>query len=178
MHIDRRALLFGGAAVAGGLVVGAVGDRRGWWEFDIIGAPDPDDAITRVVRGQEAVLIGAYDAALQDPALSAPPLLQRLQNYRQHHVDHLVALGGGQGDVEDAPLPGRVDAEQPEGAAPAVAALPGDAAALPAYFATAEQRHIELASTGVRISTQGELARVLALIAASETMHVAGWSHG
>lgn len=177
MHIDRRALLIGAGAVAGGVAIGAVAQREGWWEADLFGGSDPNAAISRVSRRSEAALIRAYDAALEDPAIAAAPLLARLQAYRDHHLDHLDSLGGGSDDIADAPAPGDVDPTQPNSNAN-LAAIPTDPAAIPAYFAEAEQQRAGLLSTGVRISTDGELARLLTLVVASETTHAQGWSHG
>jgi hypothetical protein len=177
MHIDRRALLLGTAAVACGIAVGTAAQRLGWWDPSLIGSADPDAAITRVARSGEAALIKAYDAALSDPVLAVPRYLSRLQEYRSHHLDHLAALGGDDRDVQDAPRPGQPDPDVP-GGAPPVPELPSDPAALPAYLAAAEQHRASLVSTGVRISTDGELARLQSLVVASETTHTAGWSRG
>ena len=177
MHIERRGLLIAGAAVAGGLVLGKVADRLGWWDATILGSPDPDDSISRVARHEEAVLIRAYDAALADTAIAGQPVAERLGIFRQHHIDHLWALGGGDTDVAAAPGPGVAPQGEPEGTPP-LPALPTDPAGLPAYFSAAEQRHADLTSTGVRIASGGELARLLALITASETSHVVEWSSG
>lgn len=178
MHIDRRALLIGAAAVVGGVAVGTVAERLDLWDPRILGGTDPDGAIIRVFRNREAVLIRAYDAALAGTPDPAAALGGRLQAFRQHHVDHLVALGGGPGDIQDAPAPGQADPAGSGSAAPMVPALPADPGSWPAYFAEQEQQHADATGTGVRISTDGDLARLLALIMASETAHAAGWGNG
>ena len=178
MGIDRRTLLISAAAVAGGIGVGVLAERRGWWTPAIIGTPDPDAALTRVVRSSEAALIKAYDAALASSPLTVTAAnAERLQAFRDQHADHLAALGGRQDDIDDAPGPGEPDPDDPE-SSPTLPPLPGDDTALPGYLADAEQQHVMLLSTGVRIATGGELARLLGLIAASETTHVVGWSRG
>ncbi len=176
MQIDRRALLIGGSAVAAGLAVGAVGGRLGWWDVDILGLGNPDDALLRVARRAEAALIRAYDIVAEDPTTANATLGSRLAAYRQHHVDHLVALGGGQRDIDDAPAPGQAGPEQPAGAPPPVPALPEDSAMLPGYFAQLEQRHADLVATGARIAQRGDVARLMALILAGESANTAGWT--
>lgn len=176
MGIDRRTLLITAGAVAGGIGVGVLAERQGWWTPAVIGTPNPNAALTRVVRSSEAALIKAYDVALANGGTTAVAL-ERMQAFRDQHVAHLDALGGGRRDIEDAPEPGQTDPGDPE-SSPTMESLPGDAAALPAYFAQAEQDQSDLLSTGVRISTDGELARLLAIIAASETTHAVGWSRG
>jgi hypothetical protein len=176
MDIDRRALLIGGTAVAAGVVLGTAGTRLGWWDIDVLGAADPDRALRRVLRSGEANLIAAYDAALAEAADGAP-VAERLSAVRQHHADHLSALGGGDADIEDADQPGRSDPADPE-SPPAVPALPGDPAQWPTYFGALEEGHAGVTATGVRISEDGGLARLLALVLASETGHVQEWADG
>lgn len=176
MDIDRRALLIGGSAVAAGVVLGTAGNRLGWWDIDVLGAANPERALLRVLRSGEANLIAAYDAALAGAADGAP-VADRLAALRQHHVDHLAAMDGGEGDIEDADQPGQADPADPEGP-PAVPALPADPAQWPAYFGALEQGHAGVTATGVRISQDGELARLLALVLASETGHVQEWADG
>lgn len=177
MPIDRRTLLITAAAVAGGVGLGVVAEQRGWWTPAIVGSPDPDVAITRVSRSGEAALIRAYDTALEQVQPLPAATQERLEAYRAHHQDHLAALGGDEGDVAAAPAPGQPDATDPQ-AEPRVPALPADADALPGYFADLERRHAQLLSTGVRISTGPDQARLLALIVAGETTHEIGWSRG
>lgn len=176
MGIDRRTLIISAAAVVGGVGVGVFAERQGWWTPAIIGSPDPAAALNRVARRTEAALIKAYDAALSSPGIGATTG-ERLSEFRAQHADHLAALGGGERDIEKAPAPGQPDPADPE-ASPALAALPTDPAALPAYFANAEQDRVALLSSGVVISTEPQLARLLALIAASESTHAIGWSRG
>jgi hypothetical protein len=176
MDIDRRALLIGGSAVAAGLVLGTAGNRLGWWDIDVLGGADPERALLRVLRSGEANLIAAYEAALAE-AVQGGPVRDRLAVLRQHHTDHLAALDGGESDIEDADQPGRADSDDPE-APPAVPALPTDPAQWPAYFGALEQGHADVTATGVRISEDGELARLLALVLASETGHVQEWTDG
>lgn len=174
MDIDRRALLIGGSAVAGGILLGTIGNRVGWWDIDVLGRSDPDAAIERVVRSGEARLVVAYDAAL---AAGGPPsaVAEQLQRYRQHHIDHLSALGGGDLDLERAATPGEVDPDDPQ-APPVVPALPADPARWPSYFAALEQGHADITATGVRITGDAALARLLALVLASESGHSWGWT--
>jgi len=175
MHIDRRALLIGAGAVAGGVALGTLADRLGWWDPTILGARDPDAAIARLIRSQEAIVVRAYDEAIAGGGGDAPTA-DRLATYRQHHADHLSELGGSERDVDDAPAPGEDDPERAEGAPAPAAALPTPDQ-WPGYFAALEEQHSGLLSTGVRISG-GEQARLLSLITASESAHVLGWSGG
>lgn len=175
MDIDRRALLIGGCAVAGGIVVGNAGNRLGWWDIDFLGRSDPDDALTRVLRGGEAELVRAHELALAQSAPGA--LTDRLQTNRQHHIDHLAALGGGQSDIDRALAPGETDPDDPD-APPPVPPLPADAGQWPAFFATLERGQGSLATTGVKIALGGGLARLLALVLASEEGHAQEWSDG
>ena len=154
MPIDRRGLLLAGAAVGGGLVVGVVGERAGWWEADLLGASDPNAAIRRLARSSEATLIRAYDAALATGATDP-----RLELYRAQHADHLEALGGSDAEIDSA------------------APVAVDPAALGEQLAAMESAWQTDAATGVRISPDGDLARLLALITASEASHVQGWSN-
>ncbi len=176
MDIDRRALLIGGSAVAAGVLLGTVGDRLGWWDIDLPGGAGPDRALLRVLRSGEANLIAAYDAALA-AAPDEAALAGRLAALRQHHVDHLRALDGDSSDIEQADRPGQADPDDPA-APPTVPALPSEPAAWPGYFAALEDEHAGLTATGARISADGELARLLALILASETGHVREWANG
>jgi hypothetical protein len=170
-------MLVGGAAVVGGLAVSVLAERQGWWTSAIVGSPDPSGAIERVARRGEAALIAAYQEALANPTLADAGNIARLRSYRDQHREHLAALGGDESDVESAPLPGQPDPDDPQASA-SVPPMPGDAAAIPAYFAGIEQQRAELLSTGVRISPDGGLARLIALIVASESAHAAGWSRG
>lgn len=176
MNIDRRALLIGGAAIGTGVLIGVAGERAGWWEIDLLGLDEPDAALRRVLRASEAAQITAYDAALASPAVT-PALTERLASPRQHHLDHLAALGGGQDDLDQAVGPG---AENPDElrAAPVLPALPADPDRWPAYFAALEMDHSDLVGTGVRISEDRELARTLVLNLASEIGHSAEWANG
>jgi hypothetical protein len=174
MDIDRRALLIGGSAVAGGILLGTIGNRVGWWDIDVLGRSDPDAAIERVVRSGESRLIVAYDAALL-VGRSQPAVAERMQRYRQHHIDHLWALGGGERDIGRAPAPGDIDPDDPQ-APPVVPALPEDPARWPSYFAALEEGHADIAATGVRITADAPLARLLALVLASESGHSWEWN--
>ncbi len=157
MTIDRRGLLIGAAAVGGGLAIGALGGRLGWWEARILGGSDPNAAMRRLARAREAALVGAYDQAL---ALGGSD--QRLDLYRGHHWDHLLALGGSQDDLDSAEaLP-----------------VPTDQGAWAAFFSAQEQTWSTDAQTAVRISPDGSLARLFALVGASEATHTWGWTHG
>jgi hypothetical protein len=176
MDIDRRALLIGGAAVAAGVVLGTAGTRLGWWDIDVLGGADPDQALLRVLRSGEADLIAAYDAALAESS-SAAGLADQLAAVRQHHLDHLTALDGGAADIERASRPGQPDPDDPQ-APPVVPALPGDPGGWPAYFGSLEDGHAGVTATGARISEDGELARLLSLVLASETGHARGWANG
>jgi hypothetical protein len=158
MAIDRRGLLIGGAAIGGGLAIGAVGRRAGWWEADILGGSDPNAAIRRLARAREAALVRAYDQAL---AVGGPAQAQ-LRLYGGQHNDHLQALGGSADEAADAE----------------VLPVPADPAAFAGFFTAQERDWATDTETAVRISPDGGLARLFALICASETTHVWGWTHG
>lgn len=165
--IERRSLLIGGAAIGLGAATGLVAANRGWWEVPILSSPNPDSALLRFSLRNEARLIRWYDQALSTPGFESDA---RLTSFRSHHLDHLTALGGSAGDIEDL--------ETIDSAALPAAELPVDAAEFPTFFAEQESLAAEVDKTSCRISSEGTVARLFALIGASETAHSVVWSRG
>lgn len=165
--IERRSLLIGGAALGLGAATGLVAANRGWWEVPILSSPDPDSALKRFSIRNEAQLVRWYDQALATSETATDP---RLERFRAHHLEHLTALGGTESDVAEL--------EPIDSAALPAAELPTDRTGWPAFFAAREALAAEVDKTSCRISTDGSVARLFALISASETSHAVTWSRG
>lgn len=116
------------------------------------GASDqpPIDAVRREVATSERALIAAYDAALT----AFPALATELSAIRAQHADHLAAMGD-------------------DGAEPAAAMAPASPQAAITALRAAEQQAARERRTSCVAAADPELARVLALIAASEQSHAA-----
>ena len=158
--IGRRGLLVGlGALTVAGAATACGSDAA-------TTSPDPSpgstgaapDALRRDVATAERMLIASYDAAISaHPQLEGP-----LAVIRGQHADHLAAMGGEGADPVAGP-------------APSAAATPG---AGTAAEAVADLRRAEQAAARERRAScvaadDPELARLLALIAASEQSHAA-----
>jgi hypothetical protein len=123
--------------------------------------PLPDVAIVRDAIAGETLMISRYDAVLAAvPALTGPlrPLLEQ-------HREHLARLRARLIDAQASGQPGH-----PAPASPAVAQVPGTAAAARAYLQHAEQAAAD-ALLGKLTATPPSVAQLLASIAASEATH-------
>lgn len=147
--LTRRALL-GGSAALGVTLLAAACSTSPSPEPTSTTAPEPDaDAAVRVdVAAGEAALLALYDAVIAaHPALAADLTL-----VRDEHAAHAEAMG--------VPLP--------SDAAPAV----GTQAEALTALTDAEQQAIAARTAACEAATGADLARVTALIAASEAGHV------
>lgn len=148
-RLTRRALL-GGAALAGAaLVAAACTPAPGPEPSDTSGAPAPDvDAQVRdSVAADEASLTALYDAVIA----AHPALASDLAVIRDEHREHAEALGV-------APSPA---------AAPAI----GSRAEALVALTDAEKRAVGQRTAACEAAAAEDLARLTALIAASEAGH-------
>lgn len=144
IRITRRAAL---ALLAGGAVAACTpGSDSG---PDASPSPDADALTREQVAADEWSLVALYDAALS----SQPDLAAELSTIRDQHVEHAAALGSS---------------TPPSGSASASPAPPGRDALAAAEATAAKQRAQACGS-----AHDTELARLLALIAASEAGHAA-----
>ena len=140
-HISRRAVLAVGAGIAGAGVLAACGDNTA--------ASGPaSDPIAAEVAGAEQALIAQYQAFIT----AFPQLKLELTPILDQHADHLKALG----------------VTTTSTAAPVAASDPRTAVAV---LADAEREAAKARRTSCVAATNPELARLLALIAASEASH-------
>lgn len=109
--------------------------------------PDPDALTREDVAAQEWALVALYDAAIA----AEPGQAKALATLRDQHVEHASALGS----------------TTPGASAPASAA-PGRA-----QLAAAEEEASRARVTSCSRAVDAELARLLALIGASEAGHAA-----
>ncbi|MET9682281.1 hypothetical protein [Streptomyces coeruleorubidus] len=118
-------------------------------------------ARARAARDSEG-LVERYDAVIA----AHPGLAERLRPLRAETVRHARAFGGGQGR-KASPSP----APSSSSAAPSAAAVPGDDKDALASLAAAER---ELADRRAKalLGMPGELARLLASVAAAGAAHV------
>ena len=139
--MSRRAVLAAGAGIAGAGVLAACGDSTA--------APGPaDDPVATEVAGAEQALIAQYQAFIA----AFPQLSVELTPILDQHADHLKALG----------------VTITSTAAPVAASDPRTAVAV---LADAEREAAKARRTSCVAATNPELARLLALIAASEASH-------
>ncbi|MFJ8469537.1 hypothetical protein [Streptomyces swartbergensis] len=120
-------------------------------------------ARARAARDSEG-LVERYDAVIA----AHPGLAERLRPLRAAAVRHAQAFGGGPGrKASPSPSP----SPSPSSASPSVAAVPGDGKEALASLAAAER---ELADRRARalLDMPGELARLLASVAAAGAAHV------
>lgn len=150
-RVTRRLLLGGTAA---GLIVGAAGCSGS--SLPLISAPDPDDEVRLGVARSEQALIAAYDAAIA----ATPAAAEQLRTFRDQHQAHFTAVSEGLDPAALTP-----------------------ASASPGRSATGLRglRRMEVAAARQRIeactaATAGDLAELLARIAASESGHAAALS--
>ena len=140
-QVSRRAVLVAASGIAGAGVLAACGDG--------IAASGPaDDPIATEVAAAEQALIAQYQAFIA----AFPQLNAELAPILDQHADHLKALG----------------VTGPSTQAPVAAS---DARTAVAVLADAEREAAKSRRTSCVAATNPELARLLALIAASEASH-------
>ena len=148
-RLTRRALIGGSALVGASLVIAACSPSPTPGPTDTP-APteDPDAQVRADVATAEATLIGLYDAVIA----AHPALASDLTVIRDEHAAHAEAMG----------------VALPPAAAPAV----GSRAEALATLTDAEQQAIAQRTAACESASGADLARVTALIAASEAGHV------
>lgn len=120
------------------------------------GPDDPDAAVRAAVADDERALVAAYDAALDaDPADRAA-----LAALREQHLAHLAAVAGPESGA--TPDPAAATAGATAAGTPSTASL-----------ARAETRAARQRADACGRATSPDLARLLALIGASEASHAA-----
>jgi len=124
--------------------------------------PDPDDALRSAGVEREQALLAQYDAVLA----AHPALAARLSAVREEHAEHLRALLGRDETVPAGPSDGPSPAASPSSAPVA----PADPAAALAGLVGAEAA-TGAAHAGAALEAGGQLAGVLASLAASEATH-------
>jgi hypothetical protein len=146
--LSRRALLSGSALAGAVLLVGACTSAPS--PAPTVSpdpGPDPDEQVRAGVAADEAQLLALYDAVIA----AHPALAASLTAIRAEHAEHAAAMG--------------VSATPP--APPAV----GSRAEAVAALIAAEQQAIAQRTVACEASAEGDLARLTALIAASEAGH-------
>ena len=144
--LTRRDVLAAGLAVSGTALLGACAPALAP-ESPSEPPPGGDDAVRRDVAAAEQSLIHQYEAAI---ATAPDPLVPLLTRIRDEHVDHLTSMGGAAVSAAPCAAPGTVD-----------------------LLRAAERDAARMRRTAAVAAADSELARVLALIAASEAGHVA-----
>ena len=152
-RVERRTVLIGAGALGLGesLAACANGDSASTsTPAPPESAGPPQDQVRRDVATAERALIAAYDAVIA----AFPDLTPSLAAIRSQHDDHLRAMAA-------------------DGDEPAPAAAPASAAQGIAELRAAEQQAARDRRSSCVAATDADLARVLALIAASEQSHAA-----
>lgn len=143
----RRDVLLGALGIsAAALIAGCAGEADS--EPEATAKVGGDDALRREVAAAERSLIAQYEASLTTAPADVVTLLTAI---RDEHVAHLVAVEPG--------------ASSTSSASPAAVAGPLRA------LRSAEREAARARRTATVASRDGELARVLALVAASESGH-------
>lgn len=122
------------------------------------GPDDPDDPVRATVSDSERALISRYDATLT----RHPDLAPTLATLRDQHQDHLAAVAG-----PDATAAAATDASA------TAAAVPATATGAVRALAAAERAAAKERGEACEAAAGAELARLLALVAASEAGHAA-----
>lgn len=143
--LTRRDVLAAGLAVSGTALLVACAPASAP-DSPTERPPGGDDAVRRDVAAAEQALIHRYEAAIATASDALVPLLTRI---RDEHVDHLMSMGGSPASAPPSTTPGTIDA-----------------------LRTAERDAARMRRTAGVAAADGELARVLTLIAASEAGHV------
>lgn len=152
-RVERRTLLIGAGAIGLGASLAACADEdtvATSTPAPAMSAGPPPDQVRREVATAERALIAAYDAVIA----AFPDLAPTLAAIRAQHADHLRVMGD-------------------DGAEPAPGVAPASAARGVATLRAAEQQAARERRTSCVAATDADLARVLALIAASEQSHAA-----
>jgi hypothetical protein len=146
--VSRRAVLGASAALMAGILAACSSDPQPGPTDSQTAAPDVDDQVRASVLEDEATLITLYDAVIA----AHPSLAEGLTPLREQHVAHAAAMSG---------------ASLPPEAAPVVGSQPQALAAL----IEAEKQAIGQRTAACEAAAGEDLARTLALIAASEAGH-------
>ena len=146
--LTRRALLGGSAALAAGVLAACTSDPTPAPSDSPSPTADVDAQVRVSVADGEAQLIALYDAVLA----AHPGLAADLEPLRAEHIAHADAVAA---------------TPTPAGPAPTVGSRPQALAAL----IEAEQQAVAQRTGACEASTAADLARTVALIAASEAGH-------
>lgn len=141
--LTRRDVLAAGLSMSGTALLGACAASAP--ESASEPPPGGDDVLRRDVAAAEQALIRQYEAAIASASDALAPLLTRI---RDEHVEHLTSMGGTVTSATPFAAPGTVDA-----------------------LRAAERDAARMRRTAAVAAADGELARLLALIAASEAGH-------
>lgn len=152
-RLTRRTLLGGGALagvalIAAGCTSTPDPDSSPPSQTDSAPTPEADAAVRAGVASGEAALIALYDAVIA----AHPDLAGNLTPLRDEHVAHAESMGA----LESAPAPASV----------------GTRAQALAAIREAEERAVAERTASCEECTTADLARLTALIAASEAGHV------
>lgn len=145
--LTRREIL-GGSVLLGVLVACTSDPSPGPTATTSAPGPDPDAAVRADVAQQEADLIALYDATVT----AHPDLTESLAVIRAEHAAHAEAMGVGATAATPA----------------SVASVRGQALA---DLIAAEQQAVALRTAACEACAESDLARITALIAASEAGH-------
>jgi hypothetical protein len=145
--VSRRTVLYAGAAF---LVVGCTAEDD---QSRAERVPSPDELLRRAVAADESRLLEMY-AATQ---LAHPDLAELVTPFVRRHQEHLQAVGGA---VSQQATP-----------TPTSSATPGDRATTLGRLAEAEAAAARTREADCLRAADGELARLLASIAACESLH-------
>jgi len=144
--VSRRAVLYTGAAF---LVVGCTAEDD---QSRAERVPPPDELLRRAVAADESRLLEMY-AATQ---LAHPDLAELVTPFVRRHQEHLQAVGGAVSQATPTPTS---------------SATPGDRAITLGRLAEAEAAAARTREADCLRAVDGELARLLASIAACESLH-------
>lgn len=132
--------------------------------------PTADDLVRAAAVAAETSLLEAYAAT----SLAHPDLAGRLQTYADHHRAHLEALtptGAPSGDPTASGIAGPgATGPTATGTSPPVS-VPADPSAALASIGQAEAAAAAARTADCLAADDGELARLLASVAASEALH-------
>jgi hypothetical protein len=146
--VTRRALLGGSAVVTAAVLVGCSSEPEPKPSDSPTPEPDADAQVRARVASDEIAIIALYDAVMA----AHPDLSPELMPLRDEHAEHRDAVG---------------DASATTSPTPAVGTRPQAIAAL----IEAEQRAVAERTTACEAAAGTDVARLVALIAASEAGH-------
>jgi hypothetical protein len=144
--VSRRTVLYGAAF----LVVGCTSEDG---QPKLQRIPTPDELLRRAVAADETRLLEMYGAV----QLAHPDLAERLAPFIRRHQEHLQAVGGA--------------ASQQVTPTPTSSTTPVDPSTAVVRLAEAEAAAARTREAGCLRAADGELARLLASIAACEALH-------